>query len=63
MELRTVYPFAVDTRNTRKTTVILNPGEDRDVNVLFDPNYRTDYLSRQLDDALTIDYLDHPSQS
>lgn len=61
LELRANYPFAVETEECRKMSMILNPKENRDVNVLFDPNYRSDYLSRQLNDSLTIDFLDHPS--
>ena len=39
----------------------LQENEKYALRIFFDPNYRKEYLSRQLCDKLIIDYLDHPS--
>ena len=61
MDLRTTYPFAVGHASQLKLGLTLAPSEKRIIHVLFDPIYRADYLSRKINNSLTIDFLDHPN--
>lgn len=61
LQLRTNKPFSIQHFDSHTCEVTLNPNEVKHFEILFNPNYRDDFVSRRLTDELTIDFLDHPS--
>ena len=61
IQLRTNKPFSIQHCHSNTSDIILEPTERKEFDVLFNPKYRDDFVSRRLADELIIDFLDHPS--
>ncbi|KAG8437289.1 hypothetical protein GDO86_008117 [Hymenochirus boettgeri] len=57
-------PFTLYNNETSEdgdlTSRILDPGEEKELTIRFDPTYIPDLKSRIIDDVLTIKYAEHP---
>ena len=61
IQTTTNKPFGISTIENQAIDFMLNPGEQISLDLFFDPKYRSDFLSRRIEEKLVIDFLDHPS--
>ncbi|EDV21657.1 uncharacterized protein TRIADDRAFT_30117, partial [Trichoplax adhaerens] len=64
-QLSVDYPFHMlldSKKEVSIVTVVLEPNEEKDLTIKFDPAYRQDSFTRRLDSRIEISYQEHPQQ-